>query len=310
MTSTVTRVSRSEAGTGVVGRTGGPPVFLRWWELGQATSGRGMLGLGRDVARSVRRFSGYLKAAIALLPNPVPGQGLKCLTVGEELFFYTATGERLHCVWLPGAQKLPTILFFHGIGANLGHCVTQLRTIQAMGFGVLAVDYRGFGKSSGFPNGEAGLYSDGVAAFDFLVAGGLNPGSIIILGRSLGAAVAAAVARCRSCGGVILESPVSSLPDLYCSLKLPRFLLRSRFSLATSLLTRGISHPTLVLHGAQDRLAPRWMAEEIFCSLQCPKRLVVFPAVGHYGLHRHAQGPYIEAVEGFAATHFIESERI
>lgn len=60
---------------------------------------------------------------------------------------------------------------------------------------VFAIDYRGFGVSTGSPT-EEGLITDGVSLINFLTAGPLKiPTSrIVIMGQSLGTAVAAAVA--------------------------------------------------------------------------------------------------------------------
>lgn len=60
---------------------------------------------------------------------------------------------------------------------------------------VFAIDYRGFGVSTGSPT-EEGLITDGVSLLNFLTAGPLHiPTSrIVIMGQSLGTAVTAAVA--------------------------------------------------------------------------------------------------------------------
>ena len=60
---------------------------------------------------------------------------------------------------------------------------------------VFAIDYRGFGVSTGSPT-EEGLIIDGVSLLNFLTAGPLNipPSRIVLMGQSLGTAVTAAVA--------------------------------------------------------------------------------------------------------------------
>lgn len=59
---------------------------------------------------------------------------------------------------------------------------------------LIAIDYRGFGSSSGSPT-EAGLIADGIAAVDYVLNTlEIPPSRIAILGQSLGTAVSAAVA--------------------------------------------------------------------------------------------------------------------
>ncbi len=90
----------------------------------------------------------------------------------------------------------------------------------ASNYHVLAIDYRGFGSSTGSPT-EDGLILDASAALHFaLDTVGLPPSRIAILGHSLGSAVAAAVSErfARVHGidfaGVVLVSGFSSLPNM------------------------------------------------------------------------------------------------
>lgn len=88
-------------------------------------------------------------------------------------------------------QNNPTILFFHGNGATRAYGV-RVRFYKAftarLGVNVLAVDYRGFGDSTGNPS-EAGLIQDGKAAFDWLLSNGAKVEDILIVGHSLGTGV-------------------------------------------------------------------------------------------------------------------------
>jgi len=115
----------------------------------------------------------------------------------------------------------PTILFFHGnAGSRLQSVRVQYyKTFSSrLGANVLAIDYRGFGDSNGVPS-ENGLAKDAHAAWDWLMTNGANPDSVLIIGHSLGTAVAAklsvdlAVQNVRF-RGVVLMSPFSSMRTL------------------------------------------------------------------------------------------------
>jgi len=84
---------------------------------------------------------------------------------------------------------------------------------------LLSIDYRGFGKSTGFPT-EDGLITDASALIDFTIhTAGVSPDRIVLLGQSLGTAVVAAVTeRFAQKGvdfaGVVLVAGFSSLPTM------------------------------------------------------------------------------------------------
>ncbi|OAA60587.1 hypothetical protein SPI_05711 [Niveomyces insectorum RCEF 264] len=112
------------------------------------------------------------------------------------------------------------IIYFHG---NAGHLPSVVRApsyhtfTATSNYHVLAIDYRGFGLSSGAPS-EAGLVRDAAAVVDFaLTAAGLPPHRVLLLGHSLGTAVATAVAERYAAvdfAGLLLVAGFSSLPDM------------------------------------------------------------------------------------------------
>lgn len=118
------------------------------------------------------------------------------------------------------AQR-PTVLFFHG---NAATRALSMRVRLYSGFtsrlnaNVLAIDYRGFGDSPGTPT-EDGLSLDARAAWDWLITQGASPQDVLIVGHSLGTAVASRLSVGLSEDGVkfrgtVLMSPFSSLYTL------------------------------------------------------------------------------------------------
>ncbi|RYP57153.1 hypothetical protein DL769_009654 [Monosporascus sp. CRB-8-3] len=89
------------------------------------------------------------------------------------------------------------IIYFHG---NAGHIAQAVRTdayhtlTDTSDYHLLAIDYRGFGKSTGTPT-ENGLIHDGVAAVGWAMdVAGIPSDRIVIMGQSLGTAVTSGVA--------------------------------------------------------------------------------------------------------------------
>ena len=89
-------------------------------------------------------------------------------------------------------QSQPTILFLHGAG---GTRAVSWRVGAYKGFttrlhaNVFAVDYRGFGDSTGSPDSE-GLAIDAYTAWNWLIERGAKPEDVVIVGHSLGTGVA------------------------------------------------------------------------------------------------------------------------
>ena len=245
-----------------------------------------------------------LRSALVLLPNPVPGPGLRQLPVNATAWIASPSGTLLHAVHLPAPEgDAPVILFLHGVGANLGHCVAQLRALHAAGFGALAVDYRGYGRSRGYPVSQRALVEDAQAAHGFLIDSGIPAGRIIVLGRSLAAAIAISVAVERPCAGVVLESPVSSLADLSGVLHLPlSFLAPPDITLDATARAGLVKVPVLLIRGDRDRIAPSWMTDRIAAALSERPTRIILDGVGHYGLHRKTQRDYLTVLTRWAGT--------
>ena len=75
----------------------------------------------------------------------------------------------LHGWWLQSKHAAaPVFLYLHGNDLNLGSNVERIARLHRMGFTVLAVDYRGYGKSGGgFPS-EIQVYEDAEVAWNYL----------------------------------------------------------------------------------------------------------------------------------------------
>ena len=110
-------------------------------------------------------------------------------------FHSQVTGEpaRLHGLWLAAEHAepptRPVLLYLHGARWNVDGSAPRMRRMQELGFSVLAIDYRGFGKSSpGLPS-EDTAYEDARAAWDWL-ARRYPDRPRYIFGHSLGGAIA------------------------------------------------------------------------------------------------------------------------
>lgn len=135
----------------------------------------------------------------------------------EDVRFASQDGTRLHGWFVQPADQPPqnVVLFAHGRSGNVSEFKDRLlEFVRRHDVAVLLFDYRGYGKSEGVPS-EAGLYADGVAARDWLSQRtGFPPSEIVIMGRSLGVAVAVDVATRDGAKALIVENGFTSAADV------------------------------------------------------------------------------------------------
>ena len=81
----------------------------------------------------------------------------------------------------------------------------QASRFTEMGYSFLAMDYRSYGKSSGYLS-EAGLFADATLFFHYLREAGWAESDIVISGRSIGTAIATELASRTSPRALVLYS--------------------------------------------------------------------------------------------------------
>jgi fermentation-respiration switch protein FrsA (DUF1100 family) len=220
----------------------------------------------------------------------------------EDLRFSAADGAQLHGWLVPGAGE-SSLLWFHGNAGNVGDRVPLLKELhQQLAVSILILEYRGYGASEGRPS-EGGLYLDAEAALGALTARmGVEAGSIVLFGQSLGAAVAVELARRRPPLGLILESAFTSVAEMarhhYPWLPVGG-LLRTRFDSLSKI--SAVQAPLLVIHGDRDEIAPLDMGKALFAAAPGRKRLLVLRGAGHNDLPIVAGDAYFAALRGFLA---------
>ena len=139
--------------------------------------------------------------------------------------------------------------------------------------------YRGYGGSSGSPS-EAAIQRDAMALFDQVQAA--HP-RIVVVGRSLGAAVAVRLASQRPAARLVLITPFHSLQE-FAARQFPylpvRWLLRDKFE--SWKYAPRIAVPTLLIAAEHDEVIPRSSTETLFAHFTPGvARLEVVPGEGH-----------------------------
>jgi fermentation-respiration switch protein FrsA (DUF1100 family) len=200
----------------------------------------------------------------------------------------TADGLGLLAWYAAPAQGRPVALFLHGNAGDIGGRAGRVAQYAASGWGVLLVEWRGFGGNPGAPS-EEGLARDAEAAHAELLALGIPPGRIVIWGESLGTAPAVRLARTHAARALVLEAPFTSMADM-ARRRYPfvpvDLLLKDRHDSLRRIAT--VATPLLVIHGSKDALIPPAMGELLVAaSPAAVKRFHALPEADHNTLSGH-----------------------
>jgi len=201
--------------------------------------------------------------------------------VFEDAWFDAADGTHLHGWFVPCESPRAVALFAHGNAGNLSHRADLLVQLHRLGVAVLAFDYRGYGRSAGSPT-EAGVVADGRAARAWLTKRtGIPESDILLMGESLGGAVAVQLAAEAPARGLVLENTFSSVRDVagFHYPWLPVKLMRTKFDSAAAI---GKYHGSLLqVHGDADTIVPIQFGRKLFEAANEPKKLVVIAGGDH-----------------------------
>jgi fermentation-respiration switch protein FrsA (DUF1100 family) len=233
---------------------------------------------------------------------PARGQDATPADLGiafEAVTLRTADGEQLQAWLLSPERPRAFVLYFHGNGGNLSVWLPILAGVVRHGYSVGAIDYRGYGNSTGMPS-ERGLYRDADAAVDW--AAKVRPAGVplVFWGRSLGTAVAAYAATKARPDRMILESGFADARSLFRGSKVMAVLsLLSSYRFNTAGYAAQAGCPVLVMHGDADEVIAISHGRALYEAIREPKRFEVLRG----GTHNQPVPPdaerYWQAIDGF-----------
>lgn len=229
----------------------------------------------------------------------------------EELELTTpAFGDKqnIHAWWWPADQAdAPALLYLHGSRWNLTGHLFRLEQIRSLGFSVLAIDYRGFGKSLGELPSEASVYEDARIAWDHLKSLQPDASKRLIYGHSLGGAVAVDLAtdlgqatdENAGARALIIESTFTTLADIATEVAdTPwpiRWLVSQKFDSIDKI--DQVRMPVLIVHGTADPYVPARFSQELYDAAQEPKRLLLIEGGTHNNSMRIGRQEYRQALD-------------
>lgn len=204
----------------------------------------------------------------------------------REVALQTADGLSLSAWFLPPPDGAPAIAYFHGNGGNIAYRADRLMRFARAGYGVLLVEYRGYGGNPGSPS-EAGFTADADAACEFLGRQGIVGERLVLWGESLGSAVAIRLAATQKIAALILESPFTSIAAVaqyHYPLVPAGLLVWDRFDALSRI--GEVTAPILFLQGGRDSVVPPRFGQQLFDAAPGPKQHWFAADAGHEELAR------------------------
>ena len=234
-------------------------------------------------------------------PAQAAAEGMEDVWIDHVSAHPEHAGEavRLHGLWLAQPDPAaPGLLFLHGVRWDVRASAPRMRQLHALGFSVLGIDYRGFGRSTDVMPSETLVAEDSRAAWDWLAR--RHPGARrFIFGHSLGAAIAVRLAQeVDDEAGLIVEGSFTSTVDIFRSTSwgwLPiTGLITQRFDAGARISQVG--SPVLVVHAGDDTMVKPRLGRELYERAVPPKRFVLVEGAVHENTTEVGQRQYRQAL--------------
>jgi len=162
------------------------------------------------------------------------------------------------------------LVYLHGNGGQAAQRLPAVVRIGAMHTNVVLLEYRGYGRSEGTPT-EAGVYRDARAALRFVETTlGIPKSRTVVLGRSLGTAVATEAVQHEPYAGLILISPFTSGRDMAGAIGFSWLAWTLGHPFDTRARLPNVRCPVMVIHGTEDELIPIAQGEEVHAAAPHP----------------------------------------
>lgn len=201
----------------------------------------------------------------------------------EEKFLVTSDGGRINLLHFKPPSPRGAIVYYHGNAGNLERWGEVAEPLARMGYEVLIMDYRGYGKSTGRRTEKTMLADAELVYMEALKD--WNEERVIVYGRSLGCSFASYIAGKHNPSRVILEAPFHSIADM-AKRRIPiyptNWLLRFRFNNEKSLAN--CNGPVHFFHGNEDNIVPFDSGRKLYESISCTKSFLEIKKGGHNDL--------------------------
>lgn len=198
----------------------------------------------------------------------------------ENIYFTTKDKVKLNGWFIKAENPKATFLYCHGNAGNISHRLGVIEILNKLNLNVFIFDYRGYGRSQGFPS-ESGLYKDCEAAYDYLIKReDIRKDKIIAFGKSIGANLAIDLASKRNLAGLIVYAGFTCAYDMgkriFPFLPLFKWIVTIKYDAKNKI--KNILIPKLIIHSVDDEIIPFELGKELFGAASEPKEF--YPMCG------------------------------
>lgn len=229
----------------------------------------------------------FMQRNMMYIPSPAKPSLQQAGIAGlREITVNTPDGLSLYSWYKPASSpENPTIVWFHGNASNVYITAMRTRPYMENGYGLLAVEYRGYSGNPGSPT-EQGLYADARAHIAWLMQNGVPENNIVVYGESIGTGPAVQMAvEFPALRAVVLESPFTSTIDaaaFHYPFAPVKWLIKDRYENLSKI--QNVKSPIVIVYGDLDGVIPHSMGAKLFKEAPEPKSLIVIPGGGHNNL--------------------------
>ncbi len=214
----------------------------------------------------------------------------------EEMNFYVENDTLNAILFNPEETPKATIIFYHGAGGNISTYTFITEPLVKAGYQVFAIDFRGYGKSSGKPT-HINIAQDAQIVFDDIIEKDeIKNLPIIIYGASMGTQIATKIAKDNQnkISGLILDGTISSFTDMaLLSVPEEQKTMIAQFVTSPYSAKEDIKEirnlPKLFIHSKGDQSVPFSQGETVYNNAQEPKMFWVYE-----GNHLDAASRFLE----------------
>lgn len=225
----------------------------------------------------------------------------------EEIYIEVEPEIKVHARKFPASSARFSLIYFHGNGEVVSDYNDLAQVFGAIGGELVAVDYRGYGKSTGSPSLRTVL-NDACSIFEYLTKNKIVRSDICIMGRSLGSASAIELGvKYPEINACVIESGYADPIPLVerRGLRVDSITPEENAVFNNSQKIKKITSPLLIMHGKEDMIISYAEAELNFKNASSKvKELELIDGVGHNDILLAPNNKYFGTLEKFFSKVF------
>lgn len=231
-----------------------------------------------------------LQRAIIFQPKRLPKHFVFQSNFPIEEYFFDFNIEKdtfsINTVHLKSENPKGLVFFLHGTLNHIQYHLPKADVFIENNYDVVMIDYPKYGKSKGKLT-EKLLHEVVAISFQKIITQINFTGDIVLVGRSLGTALASNLATKIKPKYLILISPYYSMVDLFNS-KLNLFSFKNlKYKFENHAYLPNVDCNTYIIHGNADKLIPIHLAKKLIPFIKNENHFIEINEADHFNVHEH-----------------------